>query len=60
MTFCHFFSTTINHPPQYHYSPVHLLSTMPQKKKMTAEEMHSIIEAQKKQLEDQQKVIGMS
>jgi hypothetical protein len=33
---------------------------MPQKKKMTAEEMHSIIEAQKKQLEDQQKVIGMS
>lgn len=32
---------------------------MPPKKKMTQAEMQSLIQAQKKQLEDQQKIIGM-
>jgi hypothetical protein len=32
----------------------------PQKKKITAADLQSIIQAQKQQLEDQQKVIGMS
>ena len=56
-----FLSTDRYHslPPDYH-SSVHLLSTMPPTKKMMAEELHNIIEAQKKQLQDQQKVIGMS
>jgi len=33
---------------------------MPQKKKITAAELQNIIQAQKQQLEAQEKVIGMS
>ena len=38
---------------------IHPVPKMPPKKKMTQAEMQSLIQAQKKQLKDQQKIIGM-